>query len=431
MIIGITGTLGSGKGAVVKFLERHGFKHYSVRQYLIEKIEERGLPVNRDSMVKVANELREANSPSFIVEELYKQAAKEGGDSIIESIRTVGEVEALQKLGGYLIAVDADSAVRYSRVLIRQSETDNITFDEFLSNEAREMDNADSTKQNLGKCIEMADFVIDNNRGFDELNKQIVNVYRTIQEIESKKEDIDETVKKVLECSASSASTSTNTDVPRENLEREGIVKELEKEQNKVMLEGNTSADREENKLQGEANDILSNVAQVKKDVVVGGKREDYISWDEYFMGVAMLSAMRSKDPSTQVGACIVDEYNHIVATGYNGFPIGCSDDELPWAREGERLDTKYIYVCHAELNAILNSTKDLHGCKIYIALAPCNECAKAIIQSGINEVVYISDKYAHVDEFIAGRRMLEMAGVKMRQYTPENKNLVIDFERV
>ena len=118
-------------------------------------------------------------------------------------------------------------------------------------------------------------------------------------------------------------------------------------------------------------------------------KRQDYISWDEYFMGLAVLSAMRSKDPSTQVGACIVNKSNKIVGIGYNGFPIGCSDDTLPWQRSGEWLDTKYPYVCHAELNAILNSvSRDLNECSIYVGLFPCNECAKAIIQSGIKHEI-------------------------------------------
>ena len=128
-------------------------------------------------------------------------------------------------------------------------------------------------------------------------------------------------------------------------------------------------------------------------------KREDHISWDEYFMGVAMLSAMRSKDPNTQVGACIVNREHRIVGVGYNGFPTGCSDDDLPWDREGDWIETKYPYVCHAELNAILNSIGgDLRGCTLYVALFPCNECAKAIIQAGIRKIVYLSDKYADTD---------------------------------
>ena len=158
-------------------------------------------------------------------------------------------------------------------------------------------------------------------------------------------------------------------------------------------------------------------------------KRTDYISWDEYFMGVAILAGMRSKDPSTQVGACIVDDENKILSQGYNGLPRGCSDDEFPWDREGDMLNTKYPYVVHAELNAILNSRgTSLVGSKIYVALFPCNECAKAIIQSGIKEVVYLSDKYSDTDIVKASKRLLSAAGVKMTKLEPKNKNLNISF---
>ena len=156
-------------------------------------------------------------------------------------------------------------------------------------------------------------------------------------------------------------------------------------------------------------------------------KRQDYISWDEYFMGIAMLAAKRSKDPSTQVGACIVSEDNIIISTGYNGMPKGCSDDEFPWEREGE--DTKYPYVVHAELNAILNANgRSLKGSKLYVALFPCNECAKAIIQSGVKEVVYLSDKYATTPTTLASKRMLDAAGVKYTQMHTELKSITLDF---
>ncbi len=158
-------------------------------------------------------------------------------------------------------------------------------------------------------------------------------------------------------------------------------------------------------------------------------KRNDYISWDEYFMGVALLASKRSKDPNTQVGACIVDKNNVILSTGYNGFPYGCSDDEFPWERDGD--DTKYKYVVHAELNAILNSRgKSLTGAKLYVDLFPCNECAKAIIQSGIGEVVYLYDKYAHTAETQASKRMLTAAGVKFKQLVTNKKQIELDFER-
>lgn len=157
-------------------------------------------------------------------------------------------------------------------------------------------------------------------------------------------------------------------------------------------------------------------------------KREGYINWDEYFMGVAKLSAMRSKDPGTQVGACIVNSENRIMSMGYNGMPKGCSDDTFPWTREGSTLDTKYAFVCHAELNAILNFRGgSLAGCKVYTTLFPCNECAKAIIQIGITEVIYLEDKYADTDGVRASKKMFDAAGVK---YTPFNKKGTrIEFE--
>jgi len=158
-------------------------------------------------------------------------------------------------------------------------------------------------------------------------------------------------------------------------------------------------------------------------------KRADYITWDEYFMGVALLSARRSKDPNTQVGACIVNAGNKIMSMGYNGLPTGCSDDEFPWEAKGDEIDTKYPYVCHAELNAILNSGgRNLEGCKIYVALFPCNECAKAIIQCGIKEVLYLSDKYAGAPGTLASKRMFGAAGVAYRQLKLEKETITIDL---
>lgn len=145
-------------------------------------------------------------------------------------------------------------------------------------------------------------------------------------------------------------------------------------------------------------------------------KRENYLNWDEYFMAIARLSSMRSKDPSTQVGACIVSKDNRILSIGYNGAPNGFDDNEFPWARQGDNLDTKYPYVCHAELNAVLNyrgNKKDFEGSKIYVDLFPCNECAKIIIQSGIKTVLYLSDKYFDSDNNKASRRLFDQCGVK------------------
>ena len=141
---------------------------------------------------------------------------------------------------------------------------------------------------------------------------------------------------------------------------------------------------------------------------------DNVLTWDEYFMGLAHLSALRSKDPNTQVGAAIVDENHRVVSVGYNGFPTGVSDDEFPWSREGDVLTSKYAFVVNAELNAILNSQRSVRGCTIYVSLFPCNECAKAIIQSGIKKIVYESDKYNGVDTNIASKRMLKAAGVEL-----------------
>ena len=158
-------------------------------------------------------------------------------------------------------------------------------------------------------------------------------------------------------------------------------------------------------------------------------KREDYITWDEYFMGIAYLSSFRSKDPSTQVGACIVSSDNKILSVGYNGMPSGCSDDDFPWNKDKEPFNNKYFYTTHSELNAILNYRGGtLEGAKIYVSLFPCNECAKAIIQSGIKEIIYDSDKYADTDVVKASKRMLDAANVKYTKYQKTNRKLVVNI---
>ena len=156
--------------------------------------------------------------------------------------------------------------------------------------------------------------------------------------------------------------------------------------------------------------------------------RKDHITWDEYFMGIAKLAAERSKDPNTQVGACIVNDAHKIVSIGYNGMPTGINDKKMPWAREGEFLKTKYPFVCHAELNAILNSNTDLRGCTLYVALFPCNECAKAVIQAGIKKVIYADDKYAKTDGVKASKIMFRKCHVKMSKYKPSGKTVEINL---
>lgn len=162
------------------------------------------------------------------------------------------------------------------------------------------------------------------------------------------------------------------------------------------------------------------------------GKRTDYINWPEYFMAVSLLAAQRSKDPNTQVGACIVNGLQQIVSIGYNGFPVGCSDDVFPWtaaAAPGCPLDSKYLYVCHAEVNAILNkNASDVRDCTIYVTLFPCNECAKVVIQAGIGRCVYLSDKYAQGVGTQAARRMFEAAGVQLERFVSSRSGIVVDF---
>ena len=159
-------------------------------------------------------------------------------------------------------------------------------------------------------------------------------------------------------------------------------------------------------------------------------KRQDYITWDEYFMGIAKLSAQRSKDPNTQVGCCIVSKENKILSMGYNGFPIGCSDDDFPWVREGETpLDNKYLYTTHSELNAILNYPgASLKDARMYVTLFPCNECAKAIIQCGIRELVYDCDKYADTTSVHASKKMMDAAGVTYRKYKPTGRKVELEL---
>ena len=176
MIIGVTGTIGAGKGQVVRYLKQKGFDHFSVRDYLIQEIKNRGMIVNRDSMVLVANDIREKNSPSFIVEELYEIAKQFGKDCVIESIRTPGELALIKQKGGIIISIDSDPRLRYSRILSRNSETDNISFEEFLENEKREMISISPYQQNLSKCIELSDFKFTNDGSIKELYEKVEGI---------------------------------------------------------------------------------------------------------------------------------------------------------------------------------------------------------------------------------------------------------------
>ncbi|ENN83598.1 hypothetical protein HUJ04_009759 [Dendroctonus ponderosae] len=165
----------------------------------------------------------------------------------------------------------------------------------------------------------------------------------------------------------------------------------------------------------------------------INRKREDYLEWPDYFMATAFLAAKRSKDPCSQVSACIVNEDNVIVGIGYNGMPKKCSDDEFPWFKGSKSdLDNKYLYVCHAELNAILNKNSvDVRNCTMFVGLFPCNECAKVIIQSGVKQIIYMSDKHGMKQSTIASKRMLDAAGIKYKQFAPKNRKIIIDFDEI
>lgn len=169
-----------------------------------------------------------------------------------------------------------------------------------------------------------------------------------------------------------------------------------------------------------------------KKPAVAASKRSGYLEWSEYFMAVACLSAQRSKDPATQVGACIVNDENKIVGVGYNGMPNKCSDDVLPWVSSGDWLSTKYPYVCHAEMNAILNkNSSDVKNCTMFVALFPCNECAKMIIQAGIKKIIYMADKYKEKEAYKASKELLKMARIECEVFIPKKPQIVIDFKHL
>jgi dCMP deaminase len=352
MIIGLTGTLASGKGVISEFLKERGFVYFSLSDELRELAMERGIELTRENLQNLGNLMREERGVGFLAQLVCEKIKIKSIDKVVvDGIRNPGEILQLKKMPDFvLISVDASPEIRFKRIQERNREKDPKTWEDFLKVDARDKGvGENSSGQAVSECMNSAHYSIINEGNLDNVNREVERVY----------------------------------------------------------------------------NQILNRGVKNKMK-----KREDYLTWDEYFMGIALLSSGRSKDPNTRVGACIVNNDKKIVGIGYNGFPTGCSDDILPWAREGEFIETKYPYVCHAELNAILNSMgRDLRGCSIYVALFPCNECAKAIIQSGIKEVIYLSDKYSGSDSVKVSKIMFNQAGIKSRQFIPDKKNINISFE--
>lgn len=360
MIIGITGTLSAGKGTVVEFLKQNGFKHYSVREYLIEEIKKRGLPVNRDSMVLVANQIREVNSPSYIIEKLYQRAQREEGDCVIESIRTVGEADKIKQLGGFLIAVDADPQKRYVRAITRQSETDNISYEEFLKNEQREMVSVNPHQQNLKKCIEMADFVLNNDKTVQELYKQVSEIYQQILNIQKEKKIQEPVQEKIIELEKQETKEFSRPSWDEYFMKLASLVAERS-----TCLRHNVGA------------------------IIVKDKR---------IIATGYNGAARGIKDCTERG-CLRNELN---------IPSGTRHE--------------ICRAIHAEQNAIIQGA--FHGISVrdsimYCTHTPCMICAKMIANAGIKEVVSYHD---YADE--EARNFLQEAGVKLRKVPRPSKEI-------
>ena len=349
MIIGITGTLGAGKGAVVNFLKQKGFKHYSVRNFLIEEIKKRGLPINRNIMVSVANSIRKNNSPSFIIEQIYEKAKKETENIIIESIRTLSEAEKIREKGGIIISVDADPKTRYSRILIRQSETDNISFEEFLENEKKELFSIDPYEQNLSECISKADFKLDNNKNFEYLNNQLKVILERINE---------------------------------KTLNKTSEFQDFKEQTNEKMQE--------------------EQIPKISKKEIY--KRP---SWDDYFMKITDIISERATCDRGRT-AVIAVKNKKIIATGYVGAPVGLPHcDEIGHLmhkiiNDDGSISQHCIRTVHGEQNVICQAARygiPLEGATMYMKMTPCFTCAKMIINTGIKRIVaekkYHRDKYS------------------------------------
>ncbi len=331
MIIGLTGTLASGKGTVADVLKREGFVYLSLSDELREILKENSIELSRKNLQDWGNRMREENGPEYLAVRVTDKMRKMGcARFVVDGIRNPAEIEHLRKMRNFfLIAVDAPQETRFRRIRERAREDAPTAWEEFLRQDERDRGVGEaSTGQGVERCMSKADYLIGNEGSVEKVSEKV--------------------------------------------------------------------------------HEIISEL----------GKKARPLSWDEYFMTFARVAAQKSKDPSTKVGACIVDDEKRVVGLGYNGFPKHCDDDKLPMDREGPFLETKYAYVVHAEPNAILNSTKNTKGCRIYVTLFPCNECAKLIIQAGIKEVVYEEDKYAGTEIVEASKRLFRSAGIKMRQFT-------------
>ncbi len=334
MIIGLTGTLASGKGVVSDYFKSKDFVYISLSDELRQVAKEKKIEITRENLQNLGNKLREESGGGVLAKmaiNLIK--SQKYKDVIIDGIRNPAEFEEFSKMKNFfLIAVDAPVKIRFERMVKRNRESDPMTFEKFILVDKKDFGVGEkNTGQGVGKCIKKAKFHLINDGSLEDVNKKIEELY----------------------------------------------------------------------------NDIICKLPN--------------ISWDEYFMSIANVASLKSKDPSTKVGACIVDSRNRVVGLGFNGFPRYCNDNNFPLKREGDFLNTKYAYVVHAEANAIINSTVDTINCRIYVTLFPCNECAKLIIQSGIKEVIFASDKYSYTDQVKASKKMFKEAKINVRQFKLED----------
>lgn len=376
MIIGITGTLGSGKGVIADYLIEKGFKHFSVREYLLDIIRQRGMLENRDSMVSVGNELRQLHGSSYIVEQLYSRAKffeDKMPNSVIESIRTIGEVEALKNKGSfYLIAVDADIKKRYLRIVSRADGTDGVSFEQFQEDELREMTSDNPAKQNLVACRELADFVVNNNGTIENMRIQIDAILEKI-ELEQR--------------------------ITR------GIIDDI-----------SVGKDKDFGEIKG---------MEVFKSGF-GLVEEKYVrpTWDEYFMEISRIVAKRATCNRGRSG-CVIQKDKQLLVSGYVGSPIGlshCDDvghDFKKTIHEDGHITNHCVRTVHAEQNAICQAAKlgiSLNGATLYCKMTPCRVCAMLIINSGIKRVV--CDKKYHAGE--ESEEMFRLAGVELDYFSED-----------